>query len=1045
MHTNSIPRTIPIPHEFYSGQFRVTPSFPGDQSSSHVFNYALAPGPQTYSDDPSHSYSQYLSVNRSSSTEPWTALDATGVPHKHPQHPKRSSKAGRGPTTPTRGIDTRSESFVDSGIGRSEGQHYDAVSQLSTSQLEMDEEESWLPLPSQPQDVVTYQQEEVIDLGEDDEPIDEGFEVPSESRSDNRRAPQKEENLTCEKCQISVKTPSDLKYVTSVHMDRSNCLLISYRKHIARHDKEFKCPEADCPRAQNGFATVNDLNRHEKSVHKKDVRKSKSFKCFATNCAKGEKVWPRLDNFKQHITRMHPNDDLEVLVAEAHAWFDRTNPEDPSQSAAVRSALHSQERAAKAPTRKRKPSPTEQQEQPRKKGPALHIPQSTKSTMAPSFLSPNSANSTTPARITPAQNYLQGRPHNFYEVLPNLAGQQASPVRSSGPRMPAQPSRQSPSMVRTQSAVAPNPGRRNTSATSGQYASQANIVTTQNLPWPQLTQTQQQSQLPVPQPASEANYFDLTQYLGDSYQPHRGAHTVADPNDLQGHRVNFMFETDPIMPEAARDSSAFGNDSLFMGVGALTEQQIQASPSTANPPATPEIRIVDEDNVSPLKEYQDVVSQELNSFLREHEAKGKDRGSIMSREEMQQHVRRAIKLSFGSRSGNGSSSGPDRGTNYVGPLYCPVKGKTHVECPVCGIIKLRQSELNKHLKRHSRPYGCVLDNCYKNFGSKNDWKRHEQVHPEQKECFRCDGHHIDIKTRRPCQRVFYNGKPAYCQHLGQSGISANQHETVAEECRIRGNNQMRFWCGFCRKIVHHGLTGTDALNERLRHIDNHFQTQKKKVADWIELGGEGRTKSQVQREQNEAKMQQACASKGKSVATSDQTEDSQASQTSSTSSSPEEQSRGEPEQGQHITPQRSQQHRQGLSRQLSSSSQGQQQLTQPAMWRNNPVSPSMQQHLQFQNQQQRQQQQQPRNFARTQQPQQQLRQQHMHQPPQRSQNQTTPRGRYNRYQDPSAARLQGRAEYATCCRCEEPFSLALGRRCINMDCQHDFCNMCGKQ
>jgi hypothetical protein len=72
--------------------------------------------------------------------------------------------------------------------------------------------------------------------------------------------------------------------------------------------------EEGCPRAAIGFATINDLYRHEKSVHGKHVGKSRMYKCFAPGCAKASKLWPRLDNFKQHLIRMHPNEDIDLLV-----------------------------------------------------------------------------------------------------------------------------------------------------------------------------------------------------------------------------------------------------------------------------------------------------------------------------------------------------------------------------------------------------------------------------------------------------------------------------------------------------------------------------------------------------------------------------------------------------------------------------------------------------------------------------------------------------------------------------------------------------------
>ena len=119
---------------------------------------------------------------------------------------------------------------------------------------------------------------------------------PQGEKVRNQRQPRSEEGLTCHLCTHMAKTPSDLK------------------KHHARHNAPWKCNHGDCPRSIKGFATINDLNRHEKSVHGMNVRGSKNYKCFAPNCPKGEKEWPRLDNFTQHLVRMHGDDDQDVLI-----------------------------------------------------------------------------------------------------------------------------------------------------------------------------------------------------------------------------------------------------------------------------------------------------------------------------------------------------------------------------------------------------------------------------------------------------------------------------------------------------------------------------------------------------------------------------------------------------------------------------------------------------------------------------------------------------------------------------------------------------------
>ncbi|KAH6638189.1 hypothetical protein C7974DRAFT_155937 [Boeremia exigua] len=87
-----------------------------------------------------------------------------------------------------------------------------------------------------------------------------------------------------------------------------------HKRHMLRHEKSFICTEFECKRAGKGFSTINDLDRHKKSVHKIGVEKSKSYQCAATGCTHRTKIWPRLDNFKQHLERMHRKENILELI-----------------------------------------------------------------------------------------------------------------------------------------------------------------------------------------------------------------------------------------------------------------------------------------------------------------------------------------------------------------------------------------------------------------------------------------------------------------------------------------------------------------------------------------------------------------------------------------------------------------------------------------------------------------------------------------------------------------------------------------------------------
>ena len=85
---------------------------------------------------------------------------------------------------------------------------------------------------------------------------------------------------------------------------------------MLKHEKPFKCKYPGCPRSRQGFTSRNDLDRHNKSVHKQPPTNSndRSFVCQGAGCTKRRKIWPRLDNFKSHCERMHKSEDLDTLI-----------------------------------------------------------------------------------------------------------------------------------------------------------------------------------------------------------------------------------------------------------------------------------------------------------------------------------------------------------------------------------------------------------------------------------------------------------------------------------------------------------------------------------------------------------------------------------------------------------------------------------------------------------------------------------------------------------------------------------------------------------
>jgi hypothetical protein len=139
------------------------------------------------------------------------------------------------------------------------------------------------------------------------------------------------------------------------------------------------------------------------------------------------------------------------------------------------------------------------------------------------------------------------------------------------------------------------------------------------------------------------------------------------------------------------------------------------------------------------------------------------------------------------------------------------------------------------MKRHERPYGCTFLACTKLFGSKNDWKRHENTQHFQLETWRCN---VERLEGGECAKVCYR-RTNFQQHL-ENEHQIKDAETVKTRlhaCRIGRNSQERFWCGFCKKLVELKKKGLEAWAERFDHIDDHFMGRRnfpaQSIQDWI--------------------------------------------------------------------------------------------------------------------------------------------------------------------------------------------------------------------
>jgi len=153
-------------------------------------------------------------------------------------------------------------------------------------------------------------------------------------------------------------------------------------------------------------------------------------------------------------------------------------------------------------------------------------------------------------------------------------------------------------------------------------------------------------------------------------------------------------------------------------------------------------------------------------------------------------------------------------------------------CERCGVTLARSCDLRKHMKRHTKPYGCTYPKCHKRFGAKSDWKRHENSQHFQLECFRCQI--TPPSSQTPCGELFYRFE-MFTEHL-QAQHHMSDSDKISHEVRIRKigkNGQGQFWCGFCEDIVKLEKKRNAAWDERFDHIDRHFCKDGKAIEEWL--------------------------------------------------------------------------------------------------------------------------------------------------------------------------------------------------------------------
>ena len=136
------------------------------------------------------------------------------------------------------------------------------------------------------------------------------------------------------------------------------------------------------------------------------------------------------------------------------------------------------------------------------------------------------------------------------------------------------------------------------------------------------------------------------------------------------------------------------------------------------------------------------------------------------------------------------------------------------------------------MKRHDKPFWCTSDGCNKSFGSKNDWKRHENSQHFQLEVWRCDQGSKSAGSML-CRKV-YHRREVFRTHLQRDhGIqSTAEIDGKLDRCRVGRSCEARFWCGFCKHVVEIKEKGPPAWTARFNHIYDHYSKEKRLKDDW---------------------------------------------------------------------------------------------------------------------------------------------------------------------------------------------------------------------
>ncbi|KAF2442202.1 hypothetical protein P171DRAFT_433748 [Karstenula rhodostoma CBS 690.94] len=507
----------------------------------------------------------------------------------------------------------------------------------------------------------------------------------------------------CSKCKEVSKCPSD------------------YKKHMLKHDKPHTCDMQGCRRAAHGkgFTTINDLQRHKKSVHRIGVERD-SYQCASEHCRNRGKIWPRLDNFKQHINRMHKEEDETDLIRKSSY----RGPLPPSRmtQADMLAGIGVEAQAA---------------------GNELDDPASGIS------LTPDQDENPWATSFDPGS-------HKY-----PLDSDQMT--RHEGGHFLKAPDFHAGSKNGTRSISPLSSSNINAKRTRPQHSLKvlAEVASTQ----------------PTTGTASLRHL---------SSAPQTKAEQQRQVTHAEQQRLALQKFGKALIAECQANPSVDGTDlgNVVLRILSGTSQKLQSDEFEPDDPRLDALMTKTE----ALK-----ASQAISNLIKHSRS-----SPVTSR------PRRSSRVSYSDR----------------------------LQCTHCDVTLARACDMKKHMKRHTKPYGCTYPQCHKRFGAKSDWKRHENSQHFQMETFRCQ--RTDLRHGNACGDLFQR-VGLFKQHLVNEHKVAKDSDISDETkaCLIGKNYQRQFWCGFCQKIVKLKERRNAAWDERFDHIDAHFNKEKRGIEQWM--------------------------------------------------------------------------------------------------------------------------------------------------------------------------------------------------------------------